>query len=134
MQTVHRTTQNRLGFGIRGAGTVQSMLVVFAGFFALSWGVEKIQNFGNEEKNDVRLRQVASELVKVSESANVAGLKLVEGTVSQTVRNLEEGETVDFGFFAGQHYGVGKLDQKTRDGVEKFLYIEGDKLLIRENR
>ena len=72
----------RFAFKKRGVGSVEVTLLVIAGFIACVWGFNDVKKGSGEIATDVRLRQIAAEMVKVSESAKISGIDLVDDHIA----------------------------------------------------
>ena len=117
----------------RGIGTVEVLLLLIGGILAFGWGFNRIKEQTSNTMSDIRMRQVAEEMVKISQAAEIAGVDLVEETsLRQTVDKIDRGATAKYGVFAGQFYGV-KLDPEVKEKVVNFLDIKRGKLAMAED-
>lgn len=130
MKMNHKHDRNcRFALRKGGMGSVEATLLVIAGFIACAWGLNDVKNGSGEVATDVRLRQVAAEMVKVSEAAKIGGIDLVDDhSVQATISNIEKGATATYSVFAGSYYGVAKVDPVMRTKLGDFLYVDGGKL------
>lgn len=130
-------TKNRIpanGHSIRrDKGTVEKCLFLLVACLGLFYGIDWVDGRQGEKLTAAQLREVATEIVHVAEAAAMGDVYLVvENDITGTIDRIVQGGTAQTGMFAGQYFGLPKLDGRTKDAVAEYLRLEDGRLSVVE--
>lgn len=112
-------------------GSVELVLAIAAALFCFSSAVSWVKGQFEDSWTEEKLRDLAAEVVAVSEGASLAGIDLIdEQGVRETLDLIAAGVTADSGDFQGQSYTVHGLTEDAKIRVSDYLRIHLGRLEV----